>query len=182
MDAMLISRDRAGAAVEGSARAMISSEEVRRLVLAANRAWREQRRLGLTEQGFDAWRRGALWDAVRRDSFRSLGQREFGAALGHFERLAGGDPDTWDGRFNRGVAEREASGDGDRRRAEFVLRRECRQYDPLFGGQGCATAYAVRLLEKIHRTSLPRATSRQIWQTVFTLRSRAAKKEREARS
>jgi len=170
-----IERDAAKAAEEGAAGARVSGDEVRRLILAANRAWREQRRLGLTEDGFDAWRRGALWDAVRRDSFRALGQREFGAALGHFEKLAG-DDGSWQGRFNRRVAGREAGGEGDRGRAEWKLRRECERLDAVFGGAGSALAYAEALLRQIHRTSLCDAEAKQIWQTLFTLRNRAAKR------
>lgn len=170
--------DASGRAIEGAAGARVSAAQVRRLILTAQRAWREQCRLGLTDEPFEGWRHGALYDAVRRVSFRAVGQREWGVAMGHFEQLAG--EDTRAGWFNAGVARREASGDGDRGRAEWKLRQECAEHDEVFGGEGAALDYAMALLRQIHRTSLTDATAKQIWQTLFTLRNRAAKHGKKA--
>jgi len=180
--------DRAEAAVRGAAGAPVTAAEVRRLVLAASSAWRTQRDLGLTEDGFDVWRKGALWDAVGKASFRALGQREFGLALEAFLKLggkavrtaAGSRPAGKWGRTNEAIAAREAGPEGDRRRAEWKLREECREAGGAFGGEGGALAYAEGLLARIHRTTLAAATARQVWQALFTLRARAAKKRRAA--
>lgn len=172
--------DASDRAVQGAAAARISARQVRELILTANRAWREQCRLGLTEDSFDTWRRGVLWDTVQQSSFRAMGQREFGLALGAFARLEGAaEASGGRGRAKAAAARREASGEGDRRRAEWCLRRECGRLDGVFGGEGRALAYAEGLLGRVHRTSLADATAKQVWQALFTLRSRAAAKRKK---
>lgn len=180
--------DKSDLAVAGAASAAATPAEVRRLILAAQSAWRAQRDLGLTDDGFDAWRKGVLWDTVGQASFRALGQRDFGLAMGAFLRLggkavrtaAGSRPAGAWGRANEAIARRESGPEGDRRRAEWKLREACREAADTFGGESGALAYAESLLRHIHKTSLADATARQIWQTLFTLRSRAAKRARDA--
>jgi hypothetical protein len=168
--------DASDMAVAGAAAARVTAGEVRALILTAQGAWRRQRELGLTEDGFDAWRRGALWDAVRKASFRALGQREYGVALAAFQRLGGAAP-----RAAAGIGARETGPEGDRRRAEHALRQACAAAADAFGGDaGQALAYARVLLRQIHRAELASATAKQIWQVVFTLRSRAAKRRNPA--
>lgn len=164
--------DRSEKAVKGAAASAVTPEEVKRLILAAQAAWREQTRIGLAEEDFDAWRHGALYDAVRKTSFRQVTQREFGLALGHFGRLAGRGPNTSWQRANEAIASRESTPEGDRRRAEHVLRETCAGLDEAFGGPDKALAYACVLLRRIHRTDLPAATAKQIWQVMFTMKAR----------
>jgi hypothetical protein len=161
-------------AVLGAAASPVTGVEVKRLILEAQSAWRTQSALGLCDEPFEAWRHGALYDAVRKTSFRAVGQKEFGLALAHFERLAGKEPDTRWGHANHAIAQRESGPEGDRRRAEYMLRKECETVKDAFRGDpGQALAYALTLLRQIHKTDLPRATAKQIWQVKFTLSNRA---------
>lgn len=168
-------------AVKGAAAAQVSKEQVRSLILEAQAAWRRQSELGLCEEDFDAWRHGALYDAVRKTSFRAVGQSDFGKALNHFERLAGKTPSTFWGRANHAIAARETGPEGDRRRAEHKLLEACDQVKAAFADDAeQALAYACVLLKTIHRTDLPAATAKQIWQVMFTLRNRAAARIKKA--
>ena len=45
-----------------------------------------------------------------------------------------------------------------------------------------ALAYACVLLRTIHKTTLDKATGKQVWQVMFTLKSRAAKRKLKANS
>jgi hypothetical protein len=118
-------------AVAAQSGALLSARQVRDLILAASRAYQAQRKLGLADEPFDAWRKAA-----------------------------------------RPAAEDE------RRRARWALARECRELAADFGGAAGAEAYAAALLERIHKTTADRATAKQCWQVVFTLRNRAAAKRR----
>lgn len=166
--------DKSELAVKGASEALVSKEEIKRLILEAQAAWRTQSSLGLCDEPFDAWRHGALYDAVRKASFRAVNQHEFGIALGHFEKLAGKEPNTNWGRTNHAIAKREDGPEGDRRRAEFCLRRECDTVKDAFNSDpGQALAYALVLLRKIHKVTLDKATGKQVFQVIFTLRNRA---------
>ena len=156
--------------IDSAGSSILWPDQVRALILAARRAWVVQRGLGLADDDFDTWRKGALWDAVQVASFRLVGQRQYGVALGYFAGLAGREAPA--------SAVREKSGEGDRRRAQFVLKRECERIDGegLLGAAGSAARYAATLFDRIHKVSLEKASARQIWQVVFTLRSRVARK------
>lgn len=170
-------------AVLGAAQALVSKEEIKRLILEAQCAWRMQCQVGLCDEEFDAWRHAALYDAVRKTSFRAVGQAEFGKALGYFEKLAGREPNTRWGHTNHAIAQRESGPEGDRRRAEYKLRETAEQVAGAFGDEPeQALAYACVLLKTIHHTDLPRATAKQIWQVAFTLRNRAAARLRKQTS
>ena len=62
----------------------------------------------------------------------------------------------------------------ERRRALWALARVEGEVAGAFGGRGDAARYADALFGKIHRTDRDRATARQIWSVIFTLRNRAA--------
>jgi hypothetical protein len=172
-------RDAADAAIEGAASAPLSNAQKTRLVLAAKRAYGAQVVLGLADEGeFDAWRKAALWDAVRRSSFRQLDQRGYGRAMAHYLRLAGvpDKPRAW------ARAARDESGEeGDARRARHILAEteEALAGDFAGGARGVA-AYAAALFGRIHRTTEAAATARQVWAVIFTLRSRAKRRSRIA--
>lgn len=175
--------DKSELAIRGAAAAQVDKRQTRRLALAARSAYAEQTRLGLADGTFDEWRRGVLWDAVRRASFRTLGQAEFGKALAAFLALAGRDAPSargaW-GRTNAAIARRETSPEGDRARALFKLREACAEAADVFGGEPQALCYAAELLRRIHWTDMERATAKQLWQTFFTVRNRAAAKRKAA--
>lgn len=167
--------DASDMAVIGAGSALIGRDQVRRLILRAQSAWRAQCALGLCDDTFDAWRHGALYDAVRKTSFRAVTQREFGVALGHFIRLSGGSETAY--RNDRRIAGRESSGEGDRRRAMAAIYSACQGAADVLGSG--AHAYALSLLDKIHGVTAEQATARQIWQVIFTIRNRAAAKRRK---
>ena len=157
-------------AVNGQAAALVSNEQKTRLILAAKKAFDVQTRSGLTEGvDFNTWRKSALWDACQKGSFRMLDQREYGRAMAYFIDLAGGKlPRRW-----VAVAKRESGPEGDRRRAEWMYRKTCRDVADVFGGVDGAERYARALLLKIHKCDPATATATQLWQVVFTLRNRA---------
>ena len=62
----------------------------------------------------------------------------------------------------------------ERARALWSLARVEGEVAGAFGGRGEAARYADALFGKIHRTDRDRATARQIWSVIFTLRNRAA--------
>jgi len=85
-----MSMDRTEAAIFGQGARVIDAAQVRRLILAARRAYDRQDELGLTDgETFDAWRKAQLWDAVREDSFRAVTQGDYAAAMARFAELAG---------------------------------------------------------------------------------------------
>jgi hypothetical protein len=157
--------------------AQVNAAEVRKMILCAQTAHRFQRSLGLSEDGFDAWRRAALWDAVRKTSFRQLTQREYGAALAHFIRLSGGEVKSERG-LAGAIARRETTAEGDRRRAAKKLDDACAELAEAFGSAEQTKAYAAALLSQIHKATFASASAKQLIQTLFTLRNRAAKRLR----
>ena len=180
--------DKAELAIQGAAAAQITADEVRRLILVASSAHQVQAGLGLADQDFDTWRKGILWEAVHKASFRTLGQRDYGRALDAFIKLggsivrtaAGSRPSGKWGATNAKIAARETSPEGDRRRAEFKLREACRETADAYGSEDQARAFARALMLKIHKTTVERATAKQIWAVFFTLRNRAAAKLRKS--
>lgn len=146
----------------------VTPAQVRALILEARRAWEAQSRLGLASGDFDAWRRGALWDCRRRQSFRTLDQGDFDVALAHFRRLAG-DP--------RGAGEEESAAAGDLRRALWDFRRLCRKYDAmgLFAPHG-AEAYCQEVAKDVFKKTIRQLDAAEVRRILLTLASRALAK------
>jgi len=164
-------------AVRAQGGAVVKPQQVKAMVIAAQRAYKTQSKLGLVDDGvdFDAWRKAALHDivgAAAPSSFRAVTQRDYAAVIAYFKELAGGE------------AERSSaikSGD-EERRALWALRHVEQATAEAFGGREGALRYADALFEKIHRTSRFAATAKQIWAVIFTLRNRAAKRSGETRA
>ena len=188
-----------GKAVRAQGGAVVKPHQVKAMILAARRAYLEQAKLGLVDDGvgFDAWRRATLHDVVGAaapSSFRAVTQRDYVAVLRYFGELAGesGAPRTSRPTNNGGmnaaplVADRFAAPCGggyardktadERRRALWALNLEEGRLEDFFGGRDGAARYADALFEKIHETSRLTATARQVWAVIFTLRNRAAKR------
>lgn len=158
-------------AIAAQAAYPLTAAQVRDLILAANRAWKEQRRYGLADEPFDVWRRAALHDACGRQSFRDVRQGEYGRVRSYLERLAGRKAPA-----RRASGKPQAADEADR--ARWALERECAAQADAFGGLDGAEAYADALLGCIHKTTRGLATAKQLWQVLFTLRNRAATKRR----
>ena len=163
-------------AVRAQGGAVVKPHQVKAMVIAARRAYAEQSKVGLVDDGvdFDAWRKATLHDivgAAAPSSFRAVTQRDYAAVIAYFEELAG-------------EAERSSaikSGD-EARRALWALTLVEGEVADAFGGREGAARYADALFEKIHRTSRFAATAKQIWAVIFTLRNRAAKRAKARRS
>jgi len=165
--------DKAEEAIFGQGGYLLTNEQKKRLILAARNAYETQHYLGLTDDPFDVWRKGALWDAVQVGSFREVRQRQYNAALKHFLALAG----------RRAAAERVRKPDDDKKvRAMWALNKETAALAGAFGGSGGATLYAATLFKRIHRTTPELATAKQVWSVLFTMRNRAKKKMSDVRS
>lgn len=158
-------------AVRAQGGAVVKPHQVKAMILAARRAYIEQSKLGLVDDGvgFDAWRRAALHDVVGAaapDSFRAVTQRDYAAVMKYFGELSGNG--GMDAAARNKVADEQ-------RRALWALALVEGEVADSFGGREGAARYADALFAKIHRTDRDGATARQMWAVIFTLRNRAAK-------
>ena len=164
--------DRADFAVAAQGAAPLTPLQVRVLAVEARRAYMAQRKIGLADDDFDTWRHAAVEDAAPgRGGLRGLTQGDFAAVRDWLRELSGG-PAALPGRLAR-----ESD---DARRARWALRRaadRCRGNFP-----GDVDAYVDSLFEKIHGTTRERASARQVWQVIFTLRARIGAKGRPRRA
>ena len=159
-------------AVRAQGGAVVKPHQVKAMILAARRAYIEQAKLGLVDDGvgFDAWRRATLHDVVGAaapSSFRAVTQRDYVAVLRYFGELAG------NGGMDAAAREKETD---EQRRALWTLNLVEGEVAEAFGGREGAERYADALFGKIHRTVRYAATARQVWAVIFTLRNRAAKR------
>ena len=156
-------------AVRAQGGGVVTPNQVKAMVVAARRAYVEQSKVGLVDDGvdFDAWRRAALHDIVgpaAPDSFRAVTQRDYAAVVAYFRQLAG-EP---------APAPRRAASDDARARALWALSLAEAETAGAFGSVEEARRYADALLRKIHGTGRDAASARQLWATIFTLKSRAS--------
>ena len=162
----------AGRAVEAAASAPVSARQVQALAVQARKAFDVQGVLGNIGYGedFDVWRKGVLWDCCQKTSFKALGQREWEVASAAFRALAGGEA-----RPSRAVA-----GEGDRRRAVWGFRADCRAFDAeaLFGAPGGAEKYAEEIASDVFGRGIARLDTAEITKVRFSLRSRASARRR----
>ena len=160
-------------AVRAQGGAVVKPHQVKAMILAARRAYSEQAKAGLVDDGvdFDAWRRATLHDVVGAaapDSFRAVTQRDYAAVVEYFGRLAGDRAPTG-GNSKRTTASDEV------RRAQWSLGLVEGEVADAFGGREGARRYADALFARIHKTDRYAATAKQTWAVIFTLRNRAAK-------
>jgi len=71
--------DKSEQAVKGARAALVGSDEIKRLIMAAKRAHKAQMDCGLADGDFNAFRRAALFDAVQLTSFRDVTHHKMGA-------------------------------------------------------------------------------------------------------
>ena len=178
-----------GKAVRAQGGAVVKPHQVKAMILAARRAYVEQAKLGLVDDGvgFDAWRRATLHDVVGAaapSSFRAVTQRDYLAVMAYFLELAGEEvvvgsrsrtKDVNNSTVGLGLQTTTKSAD-ERRRALWSLNIEEGRLEDYFGGREGARRYADSLFWKIHQTDRLTATARQVWAVIFTLRNRAAKR------
>ena len=178
-----------GKAVRAQGGAVVKPHQVKAMILVARRAYIEQAKLGLVDDGvgFDAWRRATLHDVVGAaapSSFRAVTQRDYVAVMNYFSELAGDEkfkvqslrfkvPSTLNLKPETLNSPKAAD---ERRRALWALNLEEGRLEDAFGGREGARRYADALFWKIHQTDRLTATARQVWAVIFTLRSRAAKR------
>ena len=156
-------------AVRAQGGAVVKPHQVKAMILAARRAYSEQAKAGLVDDGvdFDAWRRATLHDVVGAaapDSFRAVTQRDYAAVMDYFGRLAGD---------KRAEARRSDTIADEERRALWALNLVEGEVAGTLGGREGARRYADALFRKIHKTDRYGATARQVWAVIFTLRKRA---------
>lgn len=159
-------------AVRAQGGAVVKPHQVKAMILAARRAYSEQAKAGLVDDGvdFDAWRRATLHDVVGAaapDSFRAVTQRDYAAVMDYFGRLAGD---------KRAEARRSDTIADVERRALWALNLVEGEVAGTLGGREGARRYADALFRKIHKTDRYGATARQVWAVIFTLRNRATKR------
>lgn len=171
-----------GKAVRAQGGAVVKPHQVKAMILAARRAYAEQAKLGLVDDGvgFDAWRLATLHDVVGAaapSSFRAVTQRDYAAVLRYFMELAGVDGAAGVRALPTvGVDHRAASRADERRRALWALNLEEVRLEDFFGGREGARRYADSLFRRIHKTDRLTAAARQVWAVIFTLRNRVAKR------
>ena len=176
-------------AVRAQGGAVVKPHQVKAMILAARRAYLEQAKLGLVDDGvgFDAWRRATLHDVVGAaapSSFRAVTQRDYVAVLKYFLSLAGeeecgrsggggGRGGSTSSTFSTSSTSSTSRSADERRRALWALNLEEGRLEDYFGGREGARRYADSLFWKIHQTDRLTATARQVWAVIFTLRNRA---------
>ena len=158
-------------AVRAQGGAVVKPHQVKAMILAARRAYSEQAKAGLVDDGvdFDTWRRATLHDVVGAaapDSFRAVTQRDYAAVMDYFGRLAGD---------KRAEARRSDTIADEERRALWALNLVEGEVAGTLGGREGARRYADALFARIHKTDRYAATAKQTWAVIFTLRNRAAK-------
>jgi len=170
--------DAADIAIEGAASKPLTSAQRQKLAALSARAFAFQGKLGMWDGDADAFRHAAVQDLCGKAGVSALCQREYGPACRMFLKLAGAKveerPAT---RAGRSAAKDPARDDADRARRKLL--EETFAQAAAFGGQPGAQGYAEQLLGRIHKTDLQRATARQLWQVLFTLRNRARAKARK---
>ena len=159
-------------AVRAQGGAVVKPHQVKAMILAARRAYSEQAKAGLVDDGvdFDAWRRATLHDVVGAaapDSFRAVTQRDYAAVMDYFGRLAGD---------KRAEARRSDTIADVERRALWALNLVEGEVAGTLGGREGARRYADALFRKIHKTDRSGATARRVLAGSFTLRNRATKR------
>lgn len=164
-------------AVRAQGGAVVKPHQVKAMILAARRAYSEQSKAGLVDDGvgFDAWRRATLHDVVgpsAPDSFRAVTQRDYAAVLAYFGELAG----------DRRAQRPATPSDDEQARALWTLNLVEGEVAGTLGGREGARRYADALFRKIHKTERHAATARQVWAVIFTLRKRAKAHRAENRS
>ena len=164
-------------AVRAQGGAVVKPHQVKAMILAARRAYSEQSKAGLVDDGvgFDAWRRATLHDVVgpsAPDSFRAVTQRDYAAVLAYFGELAG----------DRRAQRPATPSDDEQARALWTLNLVEGEVAGTLGGREGARRYTDALFRKIHKTERYAATARQVWAVIFTLRKRAKAHRAENRS
>jgi len=156
-------------AVRAQGGGLVTSQQIKAMIVTARRAFDVQAKMGMVDEGidFDTWRKANLHDVVgaaASGSFRLVTQRDYAAVIGYFSELAGGQTTE---------TKREKEAD-ERRRALWSLGMTEDIHGAAFGGKDGARRYADALFEKVHGTDRLTATARQVWAVIFTLRNRAA--------
>ena len=165
-------------AVRAQGGAVVKPHQVKAMILAARRAYSEQAKLGLVDDGvdFDAWRRATLHDVVGAaapSSFRAVTQRDYLAVMAYFLELAGCGGGTE-------VTQSQDRAADEWRRALWDLNLEEGKLSDYYGGREGTRRYVDSLFWKIHKTDRLTANARQVWAVIFTLRNRAAKRKLRA--
>ena len=173
-------------AVRAQGGAVVKPHQVKAMILAARRAYSEQAKAGLVDDGvdFDAWRRATLHDVVGAaapDSFRAVTQRDYAAVVEYFGRLAGESLELGAKGLEPKAKSSKLKADDEQRRAQWALRQVELSVADAFGGREGAMRYADALFQKIHQTDRFLATAKQIWAVIFTMRKRANSKRTTAR-
>ena len=175
-----------GKAVRAQGGAVVKPHQVKAMILAARRAYSEQAKLGLVDDGvgFDAWRRATLHDVVGAaapSSFRAVTQRDYARVVAYFLELAGEEESKSEVEVEQRMssstvrlrASTSTTSADERRRALWALNLEEGRIEDYFGGREGARRYADALFWKIHKTDRLTANARQVWAVIFTLRNRA---------
>lgn len=150
----------------------LTQRQVLALIIEARKAHEVQRALGLADEPFDVWRRGAAQDALGRSgSWRAFAQRDFAPLMAYLKALALG---TW----QRGGTEED-----DARRARYVLGRVTEASAEIFGSRAGAEAYRAALCRSLFPgRGEQELAAEELWRLCLTLRSRAAAARRRKKA
>ncbi len=157
--------------VKRAAESFVSPLQIRTLAVTARKAYGIQYKLGLTDDDFDTWRRGVIWDACSKKSFKLLGQTDYELALNAFNCYING---------NRRVDSETLRLDGEKKRARYVLDCSLRKFDDerVFGpNKGNAFAYAETIARMQYRHTLNECEAKELYQILFTVKARAKVKK-----
>lgn len=166
-------------AIQGSLQAPLNSDQKRRLMAAARKAYDAVGRAG--GQEFTEWRREQQLQACGVESLTQARQHHFKLLQGHWDQLNGRPVEA----FRMFVG--QGNGSQDRELALAKLRHTCRAAaaDPrqVFADEAAAVGYAAGFLRNKRKTTLETACATDLWHAVITLKRKmgwAARQERKA--
>jgi len=156
----------------------ITAKQLQTLIITARKAYDTQRDLGLADDfgDFDKWRKGQLYYLTENSdktiaSFRDITQRDYSRVLKHFSEHA----------LMMGTAEKCKTTEQDEySRAHHAFKKTIDEVAHAFDSAEGALLYAAAIYQDQYRCPLPKATAKQIWRIIFTLKNRAKKKTANA--
>ena len=136
---------------------MLTTRQLQALCIMAREAYENLRGLGLEERGFDAWRHEVCRQVTGKESFKAVGNAEYGRLRGRFAAMAG-----------RRSAERTEGKrvDNSIRQLRWLVQKEV-------DAAGLEVDYVRRIsADKFRQEDLRKLDKRQLQQLLYTIRNR----------
>ena len=153
--------------------ALLSNKQKAVICQLARRAYEDQRDMGLTnEQSYAEWRHAEQLEACGKASLTECRQVDYLPIVAHFKILLGETPSAFTDLMRSGQVNE------DQRLALFMLAENCEERStpdkPLHFPQ-----YPAAIAWRQYNCKLLSCTPDQLWNLVYTIRNRGAKRRRK---